>query len=196
MVVLDLGAPAKTMAWLIERIEDEQLQEATPCADTTVGQLVAHVLGLSVAFRDAAAKIDGPTTSTPPTGAALDLPKNWRESASAHLAELAQAWREPAAWDGMTRAGGITMPAAVTAAVANNELVLHGWDLAVATRQPFDVAEPNLAASWEMVSQTPHEGEARRGLFGPVVAVSAEATLLERVLGGAGRDPNWSPPTS
>jgi uncharacterized protein (TIGR03086 family) len=189
--VLDLGAPATTMTGLIERIEDDQLGRPTPCGEATVGQLVAHVLMLSVAFRDAAAKVDGPTTSTPPTSAPPRLPKDWRQIAPGRLSELAAAWRDPAAWDGMTQAGGVVMPGSVTATVANNELVLHGWDLAVATAQPFDVAGPNLEASWEMVSQTPDTPEARQGLFGPVVAVAADASLLDRVLGGAGRDPRW-----
>jgi len=192
--VLDLGAPATAMTALIERIEDDQLGRPTPCRETTVGQLVAHVLGLSVAFRDAAGKVVGPTTSTPPTSAPPELPQKWRQIAPGRLAELAQAWRDPAAWDGMTQAGGVTMPGAVTATVANNELVLHGWDLAVATGQPFEVARPNLEASWQMVSQTPDTPEARQGLFGPVVAVPTDASLLDRVLGGAGRDPQWVAP--
>jgi uncharacterized protein (TIGR03086 family) len=192
--VLDLGAPATTMTALIERIEDDQLADATPCGETTVGELIAHVLMLSVAFRDAAAKVDGPTTSTPPTSAPPALPKDWRQIAPGRLSELAAAWRNPAAWDGMTQAGGVRMPGSVTATVANNELVLHGWDLAVATGQRFDVASPNLEASWEMVSQTPDTPEARQGLFGPMVAVPADASLLDRVLGGAGRDPRWVAP--
>jgi hypothetical protein len=77
--------------------------------------------------------------------------------------------------------------------VASNELVLHGWDLAVATGQDFEVAPENLEASWEMVSNTPDDPGARQGLFGPVVPVPEDAPLLDRVLGQAGRNPRWSP---
>jgi uncharacterized protein (TIGR03086 family) len=181
------------MATLIDATADNQLDAATPCSERTVGELIAHVLGLSVAFRDAARKVDGPTTSTPPGTVALELPGDWRAQAGPRLAELAEAWRDPAAWQGMTQAGGLTMPGEVTGIVANNELVLHGWDLAVATGQPFAVAEPNLDASWQMVSQTPDTPEARQGLFGPVIPVPADAPRLDRLLGGAGRDPKWTP---
>ena len=153
--------------------------------------LLAHLLGLSVAFADAAAKVDGPTTRTAPSPDALDLPADWREQLPARLDALVAAWRRPEAWSGMAVAGGIEMPAQVMGVVANDELVLHGWDLAVATGQPFDVAPANLEAAWQLVSDTPDDPAARGGLFGPVVPVPADAPLLDRVLGAAGRDPRW-----
>jgi uncharacterized protein (TIGR03086 family) len=86
------------------------------------------------------------------------------------------------------------MPAPMVCVVANNELVLHGWDLARATGQDFSVAPENLDASWQMVANTPEDPAARDGLFGPVVPVPLDAPLLDRVLGGAGRDPGWTSP--
>lgn len=53
------------------------------------------------------------------------------------LTDLVEAWRDPAAWAGMTEAGGVRMPAEEMGVVALDELVLHGWDLARATGQPF-----------------------------------------------------------
>ena len=52
-----------------------------------------------------------------------------RRASPAHAAvvELAAAWRDPAAWEGMTEAGGLRMPADVMGAVALDQLVLHGW---------------------------------------------------------------------
>ena len=146
--------------------------------------------GLAIAFRDAAHKIDGPTTSTAPTEARLELAEDWRASIPQRLAELAEAWQAPEAWDGMSKAGGITMPGAITGLVANNEVVLHAWDLAVATGQPFDVAPENLQASWQMVYDTPDApAEERNGLFGPRIPVADDAPLLDRTLAYAGRDP-------
>lgn len=190
-MTLDLGAPAAEIIRLASAVRDDQLDGRTPCEETDVAGLLAHLLGLSVAFRDAAAKVNGPTTSTPP--GPLTLPQGWREELPARAAELAAAWRDPGAWTGMSMAGGQPMPAEVAGAVANNELVLHGWDLARSIGATFEVAQDNLRASWEMVSNTPDEPAARAGLFGPVVPVPQDAPLLDRVLGGAGRDPHWSP---
>ena len=117
----------------------------------------------------------------------ITLPSDWRVEIPARLHELAVAL------DGMTQAGGVTMPGEMMGAVAANELVLHSWDLATATGQPFEVDEALLRASYELCSQTPDDPAARGDLFGPVVPVPDDAPLLDRTLGYAGRDPRWRP---
>jgi uncharacterized protein (TIGR03086 family) len=189
---LDLGAPAAELTRLAAAVRDDQLADPTPCEDTDVAGILAHLIGLSVAFRDGAAKISGPTTSTPP--GPVPLPQDWREQLPVRLADLAAAWRDPSAWEGETTVGGVTMPAPNVAGFANNELVVHGWDLAVATSQAYRPAEANLEASWQLVSHTPDDPQVRSGLFGPVVPVPADAPLLDRTLGAAGRRPDWAPP--
>jgi uncharacterized protein (TIGR03086 family) len=189
--LLDLQPPAATVARLAAGLTGTDLERPTPC-QIPVRQLLAHLLGLSVAFADAAAKVDGPTTRTAPSPDALELPDDWREQLPTRLAALVAAWRAPEAWSGTAVAGGVEMPGEVMGLVANDELVLHGWDLAVATGQPFDVDPANLEAAWQLVGGTPDDPAAREGLFGPVVPVPADAPLLDRVLGGAGRDPRWN----
>lgn len=189
---LNLGAPAAEMARLAAAVRDDQLDDPTPCAGTAVAGILAHVIGLSIAFRDGAAKIGGPTTSTPP--GPVPLPDDWREQLPLRVEALAAAWLDPSAWEGETTVGGVTMPAPNVAGFANNELVVHGWDLAVATGQDYHPAEANLEASWQLVSHTPDDSAVRTGLFGPVFPVPADAPLLDRTLGGAGRQPDWAPP--
>ena len=187
-MTLDLDAPAADMARIAAEIRDDQLDDPTPCPDIDVRGMLAHVLGLSVGFRDAARKLEGPTTSTPPGPA--KLPHDWRAQLPHRLSELVAAWREPSAWEGEATVGGVTSPAAQTAAFGNNELIVHGWDLAVATGQPLLPAEPNLVASYRLASSIPDDPEARDGgLFGPRVPVSDDASLLERTLAAAGRGP-------
>ena len=190
-MTIDLGAPAADVARLAAGVRDDQLDNPTPCPDIDVRGMLAHILGLSVGFRDAARKVDGPTTSTPPGPA--QLPADWREQVAPRLADMAAAWREPGAWEGEATVGGVTSPAPQTAAFGNNELVVHGWDLAVATGQPYSPAEANLQASYELASSIPDEPASRTGLFGPRVQVPDDASLLDRTLGAAGRDPSWQP---
>jgi len=191
LMTLDLAPAADQMRQVVAGITDEQLAAPTPCEGTDVATMLAHVQGLAVAFRDAARKVDGPTTRTAPQAASKDLSPGWRDEIPVTLEELAQAWREPGAVDGLTTAGGVTMPAEIMLTVADNELVIHAWDLAKATGQPYAAAPENLEASWQMVSNTPDEPQAREGLFGPRLPIADDAPLLDRVLAYAGRDPNW-----
>lgn len=96
----------------------------------------------------------------------------------------------------MTAAGGIDLPGDVAGLVTLDELVVHGWDLAVATGQAYEPDPEVLAAVHEFVLgfSGPGQEEAREGLFGPEVPVPDDAPLLDRVIGLTGRDPSWSAP--
>ncbi|MGW2200748.1 TIGR03086 family metal-binding protein [Streptomyces sp. NPDC001774] len=192
---IDLGPAAQRVAQLAEGIGDERLGDPTPCPEYAVREILAHLAGLSAAFRDAARKHVGETTGTPPGSVRPVLAEDWRTALPKALDELAAAWREPGAWEGDTRAGGVEMPAAVMGQVALNELVIHGWDLARATDQPYEVTEEDLAVSEALLTPA-DDAPAEDGFFGPVVAVPDDAPLLDRVVGLSGRRPGWRPPTS
>ncbi|MEU2041635.1 TIGR03086 family metal-binding protein [Nocardia niwae] len=186
----DFESAAAALATVVGGITDDQLAAATPCAETTVRDLLAHVVDLTEAFRQSATKeaVGGSVAPAPPAERAL--PEDWRQRIPAQLDALVAAWREPAAWDGATEAGGVSEPAPVMARIALDEVVVHGWDLAKATGQPFTCAAGHLAILLDMLRETPAEGVP--GLFGPVVPVAAEASALERVLAFTGRRVEWT----
>ncbi|MEV7547385.1 TIGR03086 family metal-binding protein [Streptomyces sp. NPDC089915] len=188
----DLGPQAALVARLVSGVPDGALAGPTPCPAYAVGDLLGHLAGLAVAFGDAARKDLGPTTDTPP-GGAPPLPGDWRERLPRALGELAEAWRDPAAWTGMTRAGGVDLPGAVAAAVAADELVVHGWDLARATGQEYAPDAAALAASHGFLLAVAEESGGGQGVFGPVVPVPEDASLLDRTVGLSGRDPGLTP---
>ncbi|MEV6513110.1 TIGR03086 family metal-binding protein [Streptomyces sp. NPDC051642] len=189
--ILDLGPQTRVIARLAEGVTDEQLTDGTPCPELAVRNMLGHVLGLSVAFRDAARKDLGVTTDTNPGATAPDIGPGWREQLPKVLDDLAEAWRDPAAWTGMTRAGGIDLPGAVAAAVVADELVIHGWDLAVATGRSYAPDPAALQTSYGFLLAATQDPTRGGGIFGPVVPVPDEAPLLERALGLSGRDPGW-----
>ncbi|MFG1670366.1 TIGR03086 family metal-binding protein [Streptomyces sp. Y7] len=190
---IDLGPQTRVVARLAEAVTDEQLSAPTPCPEMAVRNLLGHLLGLSVAFRDAARKDLGPTTDTDPGSAVPDIGPGWREELPKVLDELGEVWRAPDAWTGMTRAGGIDLPGAVAGAVAVDELVIHAWDLAVATGQPYDPDPAALRMSHDFLRASADAGDDGGGIFGPVVPVPADAPLLHRAVGLSGRDPGWKP---
>lgn len=189
---LDLGPQALIVARLAEEVGEEQLDAVTPCPEYAVRHLLGHLAGLSVAFRDAGRKDLGATTDTDPTSRLPDVTPGWRAELPKVLGELAEAWRDPAAWTGETRAGGVDLPGEVAGIVAADELVVHGWDLARATGQPYAPDAAALDAAYEMLA--PSVDDPSRGtIFGPVVPVPEGAPLLDRVIGLSGRDPGWAP---
>ncbi|MER6111135.1 TIGR03086 family metal-binding protein [Streptomyces hirsutus] len=192
---LDLGPQARIIARLAEGVTDAQLADGTPCPRYAVRHLLGHLAGLSVAFRDAGRKDLGVTTDTSPDTALPDLRSGWREDLPAVLDELAEAWRDPRAWTGMTRAGGVDLPGEVAGAVAADELVVHGWDLARATGQDYapDPAALEAAHTFLLAAAAEPGRDGGEGIFGPVVPVPSDAPLLDRTVGLSGRDPEWTP---
>jgi uncharacterized protein (TIGR03086 family) len=193
MPMVELGPAAKQMADLIEGVPEELLDAPTPCLEYTLGDLVDHVRQLTMAFTAAAKKDTGMTSGRAP-GDAQNLGDDWRTRIPRDLAALAEAWQEPAAWTGMTMAGGIDLPGELAGIIALDELVVHGWDVARASGQDFDQDRESLEAVYGFVKQFSSAGEeAREGMFGPEVVVPDDAPLLDRLLGLTGRDPGWSP---
>lgn len=191
--MLDLDPAVREVIRLLDGVTDDQLAGPTPCVNTSVAALLDHLMGLSLAFTWGARK-----TSTagsrpgPPTEEHLD--PQWRDVLPRRLHELVDAWRDPAAWEGMTEVGGVRMPGDAMGVVALDEVVLHGWDLARATGQPFtcDPASTEAVLAFTTASAQPENAASREGLFGPVVDVPEDAPAFDRALGFAGRDPSWT----
>ena len=193
-VPLDFDPPVRGLRALLLGVDRAELNHPTPCPDWTVAALLDHLMGLSYAFTQAARKrTDAPgTDGPPPAPSAQHLSRHWRSRLPVLLEELATAWKEPAAWTGTSRAGGVTMPATALGTVAMNELIMHSWDLARATGQEYAADPRILEALIEFLSQGPAEGTP--GMFGPRVPTDSEATLLDQALALAGRRPDWRPP--
>jgi uncharacterized protein (TIGR03086 family) len=190
MDMIDMTAPCRSTAKILDGVADDQLAGPTPCERLTLSEVVAHVGELGVAFAAAARKDLGELTGSPPGDGGYLLADDWRAQYPGHLAGLADAWRDPDAWEGMTRVGGVDLPAEVCGLVGLAEVVIHGWDVAVATGQTIevedDVAEALLAHMTAFTAGDPVEG-----LFGPVVEIADGAPAFDRALALSGRDPGW-----
>ncbi|MBB3086633.1 TIGR03086 family metal-binding protein [Geodermatophilus sabuli] len=188
---IDLGPQAEVLKRVVAGVRDEQLGHPTPCAEASVATLLDHVAGLAVGLRLSAEKTPDPS---PPQPSADHLPPQWRTVIPAELDALVAAWRKPEAWEGDTAAGGVSMPAAGIGLVTVDEVLVHGWDLAVATGQEFEADPATVEGATAFASQVAAEPPVP-GLFGAPVPVPDDAPPLHRLLGLTGRDPNWHPPS-
>jgi uncharacterized protein (TIGR03086 family) len=187
----DLAPAAAETARIVAGIRDDQLTSPTPCPGMSVATMLHHMVGLTYAFRMAAEKtpVEGA-----PSSSADELPDDWRTRIPAQLAALVAAWREPSAAEGMAEAGGVEMPAPLMSLVALDEVLVHGWDLAVATGQEYRPDPASTQACFDFVGDRSDEpADADSGLFGPVVPVPDDAPPFDRLLGRVGRDPRWAP---
>lgn len=142
----DLTPATEMLAQVVADIGDHQLSAATPVSGATVADLLDHVDGFSMAFAAAAAK-DLSVGSQPPSADGSRLGADWRTRIPGRLAQLAAAWHDARAWQGMTRAGGVDLPGDVAAAARQ------------ATRA--DRSRPRLAAG--------QQGLTGRGALGPAI---------------------------
>jgi len=189
--MLDLTPATGMLAQVVADIGDDQLGAPTPCRGSSVADLLDHVGGLCLAFTAAAAKDAG---GRGPSADGAQLAANWRTRIPGQLAQLAGAWQDDAAWSGMTIAGGLDMPGEVAGSVAINEVVVHGWDIAVATGHDYACDGGLIQAAFTFVqSAVAQNPDGTPGLFGPPVEVPDTAPPLDRLIAATGRDPRWRP---
>lgn len=191
----DLRPMAHEMTRLVNGVRDDQLANPTPCPGYALGDLLQHVRVLAEAFTVAARK-EQPAggSEPPPQGDASLLPDDWRGETAQWLDRLAHAWADPAAWEGTSWIAGFEAPSSAVGVTAANELVAHGWDVARASGQQLRLDDASLAPAREFVAMMsgPGSEEARGDAFGPAVPVPVDASALDEVIAGNGRDPAWS----
>jgi uncharacterized protein (TIGR03086 family) len=186
----DLAPQAAEVARTVAGVRDDQLTAPTPCTDTSVAALLDHIMGLTVAFRLAAGKS---SLAGGPRADADNLAADWRTRLPEQLEALVASWREPAAWEGTTEVAGVRMPAPEIAVVALNEVLIHGWDLAVATGQDYRADDTSVRACLDFaVEFAKGAPEARDAMYAPVVPVADDAPEFDRLLGQTGRAPGWT----
>ena len=188
----DLGPQADEVARVVAGVRDDQLAGPTPNEGTPVAGLLDHLVGLTTAFTMGARKV---SLTGAPRAAPDELAADWRTRLPRQLAELAAAWRDPAAWDGETEVGGARLPGMVMGVVAADEVLVHGWDLAVATGQPYRADPASTAACLGLAGEFAAVPEMRDQIYGPVVPVPDDAPAMDRLLGLTGRNPSWTPPS-
>jgi uncharacterized protein (TIGR03086 family) len=177
----------------LRAVAPDQLTAATPCTDYDVRAVIDHLAWGAVLSQRAATRtpLEHDWSSLTPAPFLDGVPvEQWAAAVPAELDTAADAWADPAAWEGETLMGTAPMPAGVVGPMMLAEFVVHGWDLARAIGAPYDVpaelGEAVLAAV-QPLAQMGRDG----GWYGPEVPVPADAPAFERALGLVGRDPGW-----
>lgn len=137
------------LAWvttLIDNVDADQMSLPTPCPEFDVATLMSHQLA---GVRRARTLGDGGDANTVPF-----LLEGSGEPTAAYEGEATAArrsWENAETLDTVVRAPWGTVPGRAAVWAYVNETLVHGWDLAVATGQPFEadpaIVEPVLLAA-------------------------------------------------
>jgi uncharacterized protein (TIGR03086 family) len=189
-------AAARLAAGAVAAVPARSWSAPTPCPDYDVRTLVDHLAWGTVLSQRSATRtpFEHDWSSGAPApfleGRSVEV---WGQALAPELEAAADAWADPAAWEGETTMGSAPMPASVVGPMMLAEFVLHGWDVARSVGARFDV--PGPVGQAVLAAVEPLAGMGRDGgWYGPEVPVPADALAFDRALGLTGRDPSWTPP--
>lgn len=167
-------------------IGDDQWSASTPCAEWDVRDLVIHLLEeqLWVPPIVAGRKVEDVGEVDADLG---DDPKGRHERAAAAAQEAVE---EPGALDRTAHLSFADLPMPAYVMQRTADMVIHSWDLAVATGQDLQVDDDLAQAAWDATAPFVTQEVRDAGVFGPEVPVPADADPLTRLLGLTGRDPS------
>jgi uncharacterized protein (TIGR03086 family) len=163
---------------VVAGITADQLDTATPCADFDVRGVLEHMIGGATAF---AAAFRGETPREHDLGDPLG-------SFAGALGDLVASITAPGALDRTIAAPFGTVPGETFARFVVLDGLVHGWDLATATGQPYEPPAELVEAVDEFAHQV-LDGLRDGGAFAAPVTAPADATGLEQLVAYTGRRP-------
>ena len=164
-------------------ITADDLDAPTPCANFTVRGVLGHMIGGAIQF---AAAFRGEAPPEVPVGIA-DGPGVVARAANA-LGGLMHAIRSPGALDRTVAAPFGEMPGEAFARFVVLDGLVHGWDLATATHQPYEPSA-TLVAEVDGFARAAIAPEMRDGdTFAEAREPRADATPIERLVAFTGRE--------
>ena len=181
-----LTEAADQAARVVAGTDPSRFADKTPCAQWDVKELVNHlILWTAYSFeRRARGEQVGPDLTERDYACDPGFAAGYR----AQLDRALAAWEPAEVWDSEIDTGGGKTTAPQVAEMILMELVLHGWDLATATGQPYQVGE-QVAATVGKTAGAMAEMYRQYDGFAAEVQVGPDATALERALAVSGRRP-------
>lgn len=179
----DLRESMRTTGAVVGLLHDEQLGLGTPCEAWSVAELLDHLVGGLVRYGTAFGSVQPEPARDDPFGVTETV--EWYDAASKRLLEAVRT----AGPDRLVTVPFGTVPAGVATGLATVEVLVHGWDLAKATGQPYGsdpaVAERALEFTASALGAVP----ADRTPFASPVPVEDSAPAIDRLAALLGRQP-------
>jgi uncharacterized protein (TIGR03086 family) len=186
--VIDPKPACQGMIHVLAGVTDAQLTSSSPCTEYTVGDLIHHIEQVSRGSTALALQDTDELRGVATGPEAVHLGPDWRDGVAQHVRTLGKVWHDPAAWHGSGNVPGSDLSNEMWGKITLTELVVHAWDIAKATGQPFDLPEHTLRACLDHVSDFVPNAPVP-ALWGPPVDVASDATLIDRIVATTGHRP-------
>lgn len=171
-----------TLCTLVDGIRLDQLNDPTPCAAFTVHDVLDHMMVLGGSFSYWFRGRPAPDIKAPAVFGAVPA-----DQFRAVIGDLHESVRAPGAMERTIASPMGELPGQVFARFVALDGVLHGWDLATATGQPYEIA-PDVVGAVDEFARTAITDELRDGdTFADPTEPPAGATPLERLAAFSGR---------
>ncbi|MQA05593.1 MAG: TIGR03086 family protein [Streptosporangiales bacterium] len=171
---------------VIASVDEEQLDEPTPCAEFDVRTLLGHLV--SVIRRVDVVGSGGSAFDVPPVAADV-TDDAWLTAFQRARAAMEETWSDEAVLDQVLVLPFGEMPGRAALDGYSMEFTAHGWDLAKAVGA-VDRLDPQLAEAVLPKAHRMLAAEGREQLpFDPVVEVPAGAGPYDQLVGWMGRQP-------
>ena len=167
---------------LVDGTRADQLDIQTPCTEWKVRDLLNHVIGGGHMFATGlrGEKFEG--------GGPTDLVgDDHRAAFRSAINEFSAALADTNDLDQPVALPFGTLPAVAALQLAAGDLLVHSWDLAQATGQPFDPPTEFVEASYGFFRVAVNDDLRAAGLFGPPYEVDSDAAALTKLLAHSGR---------
>jgi uncharacterized protein (TIGR03086 family) len=161
---------------VVQTIGDNDLHRPTPCPDFDVTALADHLVN-TITRLGAAAGIPPAV----PHGASID------QRIQQVTEPILAGWRRRGL-TGDVVFSGRTLPTHLALGILSLELVVHGWDFAVALHRPLNVSDAHAGHVLGLAQQTLTAQSRATAGFDPPVPVPEDAGTLDQLIAFTGRN--------
>jgi uncharacterized protein (TIGR03086 family) len=177
-----LTAAFKAINEMLAEPIDDDMNKPTPCPGWDVSTLVDHVIDLVVRISDRAGiTVADQTYMTP------------QQRVAAVMQPVIDGWHRRG-MNGEIIWRDRRLPDRVAINVLALDIVVHGWDLAVASGRTLDIADPYVDYLLDFARGALTDDVRASSSFGqPVLGYDFGVTMLEQLAAFTGRDPkHWN----
>jgi uncharacterized protein (TIGR03086 family) len=193
IVTLDARVVRATVD-VVSQVGPADLARPTPCADWTLGELLAHMTAQHDGWAAAAAGDGGDLSRWQPGPPAADPVQEYAAAAGRVLAAFGADGVLDREFVLAELSPLLRFPAGEAISFHFIDYLVHGWDVARSLGLEPPEYEPDLLAAALPVAQAVPDGELRKqGVvpFAPGISVAGVLSVMDQIVAMLGRSPSW-----